>query len=215
MMQERKSNYVKNLIGLFMMTLLVFLFPIMSHASQVVGTYDGQDLYQEGDWCYILNEDGESVSITGWKGTDTTVVVPNMIDGKVVSKIMSETFFGSETDDVPIENLTIPDGINIEDVCFCGMVHGWRNLKNITLPEGLTNIKFGMFVNCSSLEKITIPNSVKSIGENAFYGCSSLKSIVIPEGVTSIGRMAFLDCKSLSSITIPSSVVEIGASCIL
>ena len=73
-------------------------------------------------------------------------------------------------------------------------------LKEYTLPSGVTSIGYRAFGGCSSLENITLPDSVTSIGKSAFRCCSSLQSITIPSGATSIGRGAFSLCKSLQSI---------------
>ena len=78
------------------------------------------------------------------------------------------------------------------------------------IPDSVTSIGNGAFINCSSLTSITIPDSVTSIGDYAFDGCESLISITIPDSVTSIGNGAFINCSSLTSITIPDSVASIG-----
>ena len=85
-----------------------------------------------------------------------------------------------------------------------------KNVKSVTIAEGVTSIGSNAFFGCSKLTSIEIPSSVASIGGYAFYNCSSLTSIKIPEGVTSIGNYAFSNCSSLTSIEIPSSVTSIG-----
>ena len=81
---------------------------------------------------------------------------------------------------------------------------------NITIPDSVTIIGYGVFHGCSSLTSITIPNGVTTIGVYAFHYCSSLTSITIPDSVISIGDYAFYECSSLTSVTIPDSVTEIG-----
>lgn len=76
------------------------------------------------------------------------------------------------------------------------------------LGEG--KIKDYAFYECRNLKEITIPNGVTEIGEYAFRGCKSLESITIPDGVTTIGDYAFSYCDNLTSITIPDSVTSIG-----
>ena len=64
----------------------------------------------------------------------------------------------------------------------------------------------------NEIKEIVIPNDVTNIGDYAFYGCSRLTSIMIPNSVTSIGSSAFYDCTGLASVTIPNSVTSIGSS---
>ena len=85
-----------------------------------------------------------------------------------------------------------------------------KEIKDYTIPDGVTSIGEGAFSGCSRLTSITIPNSVTSIGKSAFKYCSSLPSITIGNSVTSIGNYAFQGCTSLTSVTIPESVTSIG-----
>jgi hypothetical protein len=81
----------------------------------------------------------------------------------------------------------------------------WISVRNfilsVTVEEGITNISFDAFHECSSLKEVTIPNTVISIDEFAFRGCISLTEITIPNSVTSIGYGAFEGCRSLASVT--------------
>ena len=95
-------------------------------------------------------------------------------------------------------------------IIYSGAISGCKNLKNITIPDSVTDIGSGAFSDCYSLTSITIPDSVTSIGGSAFSYCSSLTSITIPDSVTDIGDCAFDGCSSLTSITIPDSVTRIG-----
>ena len=74
-------------------------------------------------------------------------------------------------------------------------------IKDLVIPEGVTDIGNSAFSGCSGLTSLTIPNSVTSIGNSAFNGCNGLTSINIPEGVSSIGNGAFYGCSSLTSVT--------------
>ena len=74
------------------------------------------------------------------------------------------------------------------------------------IPNGVTEIDFQAFCNCSKLTSVTIPDSVKIIGFLAFHSCSSLTSISIPNGVTKIREGTFGFCSSLKEITISQSV---------
>ncbi|MBP5477527.1 MAG: leucine-rich repeat domain-containing protein [Paludibacteraceae bacterium] len=59
---------------------------------------------------------------------------------------------------------------------------------------------------CRYDERYYIPNSVTSINDGAFLNCWKLKNIIIPDRVESIGEYAFYDCNALVSITSKSIV---------
>ena len=105
-----------------------------------------------------------------------------------------------------IKEIKIPNNItNINDYTFCGC----RSLTSVTIPDSVTSIDEMAFYYCTSLTSIAIPDSVTSIGQSAFGGCAGLTSITIPDSVTSIEWGAFSDCESLTSITIPDSITSI------
>ncbi|MCR5123948.1 MAG: leucine-rich repeat domain-containing protein [Treponema sp.] len=85
-----------------------------------------------------------------------------------------------------------------------------KSVTSVVIPEGVTEIGWKAFKECTSLASVEIPSSVTKIGSRAFYGCESLASVEIPSSVTEIGSSAFWGCKSLSSVVIPPSVTEIG-----
>ena len=106
-----------------------------------------------------------------------------------------------------IKDINIPNGIteiNSWAFAYCG------NLTSITIPNSVTSIGDSAFYGCSGLTSVTIPNSVTSIEEGVFFGCYGLTSVTIPNSVTSIGDGAFSDCYGLTSVTIPNSVTSIG-----
>ena len=80
------------------------------------------------------------------------------------------------------------------------LFQGYKYLKNIKLPEGITKIGAFAFSKCFSLEKIIIPHSVKEIGDNAFEYCFSLKIARMSKSVKIIGKDVFKDCSSLVNI---------------
>ena len=108
-----------------------------------------------------------------------------------------------------IKDLVIPNGLtNIRESTFAYC----SGLTSITIPNSVTSIEGFAFSNCTGLTSITIPNSVTSIGERAFSECTGLTSVTIPNSVTTIGEQAFFRCEALPSITIPGSVTSIEES---
>ncbi len=53
-----------------------------------------------------------------------------------------------------------------------------REIKEIVIPNDVTEIGEKAFYNCSGITTVTIPNSVTKIRSNAFNGCSSLTSVI-------------------------------------
>ena len=85
------------------------------------------------------------------------------------------------------------------------------NVKSVALPDTLTFIGEGAFINCEKLEKINIPLGVKEIKKDTFSQCFSLKNIKLSGTVTLIGGNAFFNCVALEKINL-SGVTNIEFS---
>ena len=78
-----------------------------------------------------------------------------------------------------------------------------NEIKDFTIPDGVTSISSGAFYNCSGLTSITIPASVEYIYQEAFAGCQNLKQVnALPE------NPPFLFDNSFSNYDITLSVPE-------
>ena len=129
-------------------------------------------VYAESDFKYKINEDGKTVTITKYMGKETDVVVPNEIDGYIVTTIGNVAFYYN------------------------------ANIKSVTLPQTVKDIQQSAFGACSNLVSINIPLNTETIGEQAFKGCKSLVSIYIPANVSKIGYYTFGGCESLSAFNV-------------
>ena len=138
--------------------LLLLIFFAQNLFAQKVFTY--------GDFSYTINENNE-ITITRYNGYSSSVDIPAVIDGKIVTTIGDGAFYDCDS------------------------------LTSITIPNSVTTIGDSTFYGCDSLTSIIIPNSVKTIGKYAFSDCDSLTSITIPNSVKTIGDYAFDSCKSL------------------
>lgn len=65
---------------------------------------------------------------------------------------------------------------------------GSKNIKHVTLSEGVDDVSYMMFDACASLEEIRIPNSCTHVDSYAFNLCFSLHSLTIPKSVETMGR---------------------------
>ena len=160
--------------------------------------------YIEGTDGLIIADNFSRVTVTGYNGSATDVIIPKSYKGKPV-EIGSSAFKNCTS----LTSITIPDGVtSIGNYAF----EYCTSLASITIGDGVKSIGGSAFKNCTSLTSITIPNSVTRIDSSAFSGCTNLASVTIGDGVTSIGNSAFENCESLTSITIPDSVTSIGVS---
>lgn len=174
--------------------------------------------------------------ITGYKGIDNDLIIPDSIDNAVVTSIGKNAFAESN----PFESITIPDSIGSigEDAFFdcpkldkvyATSIEDWCKIKfedissnplscarklyidgelatDITIPKCITKICDYAFVNCETITNVVIPNSVISIGGHAFDGCSNLKNISIPNSVVNIEKGAFSSCSNLEEVEIPDGI---------
>ena len=72
-----------------------------------------------------------------------------------------------------------------------GAFRGCTGLRNLIVPEGMTEISNYLFQDCTELRTVLLPETVTTIGRYAFSGCKNLETMVIPAGVAEIGDEAF------------------------
>jgi len=86
-----------------------------------------------------------------------------------------------------LEQVSIITGVVIYDYAF----YNCKALKNVSLPNDMSEIGYQAFAECESLENVNIPVNAKSIGDSAFYNARALKEIVIPMSVDKIAENVF------------------------
>lgn len=155
------------------------------------------------DFEYKYDAEIDGMVITKYIGKKkANIKIPSVIEDKMVVKLGTQAFRGSD-----VEIVIIPDGVTtIGDSTF----DNCYSLTYIDIPNSVTSLSDNVFLNCKKLEYITLPNGITEIPKNAFTSCESLKSISIPDSVTSIGFAAFYGCNSLKTITLPENVENLG-----
>ena len=144
-------------------------------------------------WSFEKLENG-TLAITGYKGDETIVSIPERIGKNAVAAIEKYAFSA------------------VKSGRHWATCEKLRKIREIIIPGSVTIIGEHAFSGCTSLTNAIIPGSVTIIGEGAFHGCTSLTNAIIPGSVTIIGESAFYECTSLTNAIIPGSVTIIGES---
>lgn len=145
-------------------------------------------------------EDGKIVLVR-YKGSDTELRLPSVIDGKEVFAIGEDCFVNQSE----ITTIICPDTLTeIRKEAFINC----HALSNIQLNDGLLSIGYQAFNGCDALEAITLLDTITTLEEIALGG-SSLKEINIPANLEEIPAGCFVLCDFVS-ITIPSNIKVIG-----
>ena len=122
------------------------------------------------DFQYKTEKGG--ITITGYKGRDTTVRIPETIKGTPVTAIGYQAFAFAR-----LESIYLPDSLKyIDTAAFFD-----NQITNIVLPDSLVFIGDSAF-SFNRISSIVIPESVKTIGANAFLK-NRLTSISLPDNV--------------------------------
>lgn len=85
-----------------------------------------------------------------------------------------------------------------------------NELREVLLPNTVTEISDYSFQYCSRLQSIDLPPSCSKISQYAFLGCSGLESLTIryPSGVITTGNNAMLGAKADCAIYVPANLVD-------
>ena len=98
--------------------------------------------------------------------------------------------------------VTLPNNLRIiGECCFF-----FSTIKKITIPNSVTNIKFGAFHGCSELESIVIPEGITEIADECFYNCPKLKDVSMPSSCKTIYSQAFAFTDNLKEINLPENL---------
>lgn len=145
----------------------------------------------------------------------TSISIP-----KSVERIGGGAFEGcSELSKVIAEDLAAWCNISFSDTLWSNPLYRAEHLYNgdgveiieLTIPEGVKEIKNRTFMNCKNLISLTLPDNLLSIAYEAFYGCSKLKDISMPNTVLTIDNSAFSGCR-LQNVKLPKNLRSIGQS---
>ncbi len=118
----------------------------------------------QAQFTFITNNG--AITITGYTGTNSDVVIPGTTNGYPVRTIGASAFFNCAT----VTKVTIPEGVtNIDFQAFTG-----AGLTSVLIPDSVVRIGQSAFMYCVNLASLTIGTGVNRVEDDAFYSCSSL-----------------------------------------
>lgn len=174
--------------------LISTVFSVTAFAAADDGTYK--------NFKYTVTDENSAV-ISKYTGNESSVEIPESINGYPVTEIGDSAFKGNFS----LKNAEIPNGVKtIGDYAF----NDCTGLESITIPESVEKIGKSAFFYCTRLENVNVSDGIKTIDDGAFFGCYSLKSFKITESVNSVGEYAFGRCGELKSVTIENGIKSIS-----
>ena len=108
-----------------------------------------------------------------------------------------------------LERVLFSEGGNLQKIGDKAFI-GCDALKEVSLPDSVTELGDAAFYHCISLESVELSENMTKIPYSLFNGCEKLGQIQIPEQVTYIDDYAFADCESLREIILPAEIKDIG-----
>ncbi|WP_443954586.1 leucine-rich repeat protein [Ruminococcus bicirculans (ex Wegman et al. 2014)] len=141
---------------------------------------------------FKYTENNCEVIITGLQEdvSDTSIVIPETIDGMPVTAIGPRAFEFASIKDIKI-------GKNIKEIGEKAF-YKCEKLSAVTWNHKCDVIPDFCFFGCSNLMQFDF-SGIKKIGGRAFYG-SGLQKICLPENIECISGWAFSKCKKLRSV---------------
>lgn len=188
-----KTTKILSLL-LAVVILISTVFSVTAFAAAEDGTYK--------NFKYTVTDENSAV-ISKYTGNESSVIIPESVNGYPVTEIGNSAFKGNFS----LKNAEIPDSVKIiGDYAF----NDCTGLESITIPESVEKIGRSAFFYCTRLENVNVSDGIKTIGDGAFFGCYSLKSFKITESVNSVGEYAFGRCSELKSVTVENGIKSVS-----
>ena len=167
---------------------------------------------------FKYSKDKNGIIISGYKGDDKHLVIPEEIDGVPVYRIKESAFKNS----VRFDEVTFPKTIRIVEAgifenCKLKAIHindlnAWAGTfveRQLLLYSSNTKI----ISNGEEVTKIEL-NDVQLINKSAFDCFPSIREVVIGKGVKEIGYRAFYACEDLDTFSVDADDIQIDSSAI-
>lgn len=146
-----------------------------------------------------------------------------VVDGKIVA---DQAFYRSDS----LDTISLKDGITeIGQFAFAR-----STLREIQIPEGVTDICYGAFYHCDDLESVTMPSTIMNVEPKAFAHTALVENfngsgtdflvvgdvllayngndsqVFVPGGIRVIAAEVFAGHSEIQSVRLPDSVAVVG-----
>lgn len=142
----------------------------------------GSKIVENGIQYTVTSVDKNTMSVTGYVGELSDVVIPDNIGDYRVTKVADKAFYGCKT------------------------------ITSLQLGDYVTSIGVKAFTNCTKLQSVEFEDSLKTISAYAFYGCTKLADVSMDDAVKTIGSYAFYKCTALKTINISGALKTLGGN---
>lgn len=108
-----------------------------------------------------------------------------------------------------VNNIVLPN--NLQTIGF--EAFQGTAIKEIDIPETITEIEFSAFNMCTQLEDVRFAYQLDhnlTLGDCVFYRCDAMERMSFPEGLQNIGEYTFGQCNHLHAVRLPNSLRTIG-----
>ena len=164
------------------------------------------------DYTYTITKD-DTVTITGYTGSDTVLTVPATLDGSPVTEIAADAF----AEQTKLTSVTLPDGLKkIADDAFFNCT----SLKAIALPDSVTSLTGAAFSGCTQEITLTLDGNSHYTVDNGGALCADngrtlvaylggADTFAVPDSVTKIADSAIVNPRT-KRVSLPASVTSLG-----
>lgn len=97
-----------------------------------------------------------------------------------------------------------------ENTVIGRMAFMYTNIREFTIPEGVTCVGDMCFFDCDKLEKVTMPDSLKKLGVGTFAYCGELETVQLPENIDLVPDFLFMECEKLKTVEMGDNIRAIG-----
>lgn len=202
--KARPSEKILNIIMNVKNTFMVDNSKVISVATTIIAIVIPLMIFSTPKIMYEKVNDGYNVRFYAYGLTNmTSATIPEKHNGKDVVGLRGNAFSNMPF----LKEVTLPDTITeIRGQAF----KNDYSLTKVNIPKNLKYLGGGSFANCKSIKSVEIPDSVTYIGGEIFSGATSLESVKLSKNIKEIRGNSFEECHSLKKIEIPDKVTRIG-----